>query len=52
MKYSIIIPCYNEADNIDNLIKCIMPLQERYDLEYILVENGSKDASKESFTGR
>lgn len=49
MKYSIIIPCYNERDNIDNLISRIKPLQERYNLEYILVENGSKDGSREYF---
>lgn len=49
MKYSIIIPCYNERDNIDNLIKRIRPLQAKYDLEYVLVENGSKDGSREYF---
>ena len=49
MKYSIIIPCYNEVDNIDNLIKRIISLQNKYDLEYVLVENGSKDNSKEYF---
>lgn len=49
MNYSIIIPCYNEADSIDNLIKRITPLQKKYDLEYVLVENGSKDNSREYF---
>lgn len=49
MKYSIIIPCYNEQDNIDTLIKRISPLQENYDIEYVLVENGSKDNSREYF---
>lgn len=49
MKYSIIIPCYNEAENIDNLIERIKPLQNKYDLEYILVENGSKDNSRNYF---
>ena len=49
MKYSIIIPCYNERDNIDSLIKRISPLQKKYDIEYILVENGSKDSSREYF---
>lgn len=49
MKYSIIIPCYNEKDNIDNLISRITPLQRKYDLEYVLVENGSKDGSREYF---
>lgn len=49
MKYSIIIPCYNEKENIDNLINRIRPLQSDYDLEYVLVENGSKDGSKKYF---
>ena len=49
MRYSIIIPCYNEKDNIDHLIKKITPLKKKYDLEYILVENGSQDRSKEYF---
>ena len=49
MKYSIIIPCYNEMNNINNLIHRITPLQNIYDLEYILVENGSKDNSKAYF---
>lgn len=49
MRFSIIIPCYNEADNIVNLVKKIVPLQKKYNLEYVLVENGSIDASKEIF---
>lgn len=49
VKYSIIIPCYNEADNLDNLMERIRPLQEKYDLEYVFVENGSKDNSRAYF---
>lgn len=49
MRFSIIVPCYNEKENIDNLIKRLQPLQEKYDLEYILVENGSGDGSKAYF---
>lgn len=52
MRYSIIIPCYNEADNIDNLLNKIRPLQEKYDLEYILVENGSTDDSRKCFMNK
>lgn len=48
-KFSIIIPCYNEADNIFNLIKRIKPLQRKFDIQYILVENGSRDKSREIF---
>lgn len=46
MKFSIIIPCFNERANIDNLIERIRPLQSGYNLEYILIENGSSDDSK------
>lgn len=49
MKFSIIIPCYNEKDNMDNLIVRISHLQTKFELEYILVENGSNDGSKEYF---
>lgn len=49
MKFSIIIPCYNERENIDSLIQRLLPLQDKYELEYVLVENGSKDGSKAYF---
>lgn len=49
MRFSIIIPCYNERKNIDKLISRIMPLQNQYDLEYVLVENGSQDDSRDYF---
>lgn len=49
MKFSIIIPCYNEFDNIENILARVKPLQDKYDMEYILVENGSKDNSREYF---
>lgn len=49
MKYSIIIPCYNEAGNLERLLGRICFLQKTYDLEFILVENGSKDKSREYF---
>jgi len=46
MKFSIIIPCYNEQANLALLIEKILPLQKDYELEYILVENGSTDNSR------
>ena len=49
MKFSIIIPCYNECTNLPSLIDNILPLQNDYELEYILVENGSTDNSREYF---
>jgi glycosyltransferase involved in cell wall biosynthesis len=46
MNFSIIIPCYNEYNNLAKLIKFILPLLENYNLEFILVENGSSDNSR------
>ncbi|GGP37184.1 glycosyltransferase family 2 protein [Saccharothrix coeruleofusca] len=48
-KITYIFPIYNEQDNIDLLHKTIdevtTPLQARYDLEFIYVNDGSRDAS-------
>lgn len=51
--FSIIIPCYNERDNLDSLIKKILPLVKKYSaegsdrtIEVIFVENGSQDDSR------
>lgn len=49
LKYSVIIPCYNERDNMEALLKRIIKLQSEFNLEYILVENGSLDGSAEYF---
>lgn len=49
MKYSIIIPCYNEAENLEILLQKILPLCKKYEVEFVLVENGSKDSSKSLF---
>lgn len=45
MKYSIVIPCYNEAENLPTLINRIKDFSKKRDIEFILVENGSKDES-------
>jgi dolichol-phosphate mannosyltransferase len=45
---SIVIPCYNEEANIDELarrLKIVFAEQSAYDFEVILVENGSRDAT-------
>ncbi len=49
MKYSIVIPCYNEADNLESLVNMILPITEEHDVEFVLVENGSKDNSRDVF---
>ena len=49
MKYSIILPCYNESESLDDLIKIIKKFPKKYKCEFILVENGSTDDSKKFF---
>lgn len=47
MKYSVIVPCYNEAGNIGPLVHALDKYSCRYDVEMILVENGSKDHTRQ-----
>ncbi len=46
MKYSIIVPCYNEELNIHKLIRRLDQVRGARDIEYIMVENGSKDGTR------
>ena len=46
-KYSLVIPCYNEEDNIDPLIGNAMDIIQNNSYEIILVNNGSEDKTKE-----
>ena len=47
---SIIVPCYNEAENIPLIIKRFREvLERRTDIEVLLVNNGSKDKSAKVF---
>ena len=46
MKYSVIIPCYNEEDNVEKLINLLSSKSDLYDIEWIIVENGSKDNTR------
>ena len=47
MKCSIVIPCYNEEDNLPQLVATIEEMARGRDIEFVLVENGSKDGSYE-----
>ena len=47
IKYSLVVPCYNEAENIDSLVNKCIPILDRKDCEVILVDNGSKDQTRE-----
>lgn len=45
IKFSLVIPCYNEAANLPLLLERCKTLCFRPDIEVILVDNGSSDAS-------
>lgn len=45
MKMSIVIPCYNEAENLEGLLKRFGEVIQDEDVEVILVDNGSEDQS-------
>lgn len=44
-RFSIVLPCYNEADNIPLLLERFKKFVGQYDFELILVNNGSTDHS-------
>ena len=45
----IVIPCYNEEENLVSLIKQCMDIQKNSDIRFLLVNNGSKDSTKDIF---
>jgi glycosyltransferase involved in cell wall biosynthesis len=47
MKFSLVIPCYNEAANLPLLLERCKEINRRHDIEVILVDNGSTDNSPE-----
>src|SRR3989338_1132806 len=50
-KISIVIPVYNEAENIDSLVRSFYKILEKLpDSEMIIAEDGSTDGTKEKLT--
>lgn len=47
MRFSLIIPCYNESANLPLLLERCKPLGAQPNIEVILVDNGSTDRSPE-----
>lgn len=47
MKYSVIVPCYNEEDNICRLVEVLEKTAGHRKVEFILVENGSQDNTRQ-----
>ena len=50
MKLSIVVPCYNEEQNIPLILERFGEIIERDDIEVILVDNGSTDGSAQVLT--
>ncbi|HMV46041.1 MAG TPA: glycosyltransferase family 2 protein [Leptospiraceae bacterium] len=46
-KLTIVIPCYNEEKNIPLILERLVKVVKRDDIEFLLVDNGSTDGSKE-----
>ncbi len=44
---SVIVPCYNEAHTIANAIKELQSLRDRFEVEIIVVDDGSTDGSSQ-----
>ena len=47
MLFSLVIPCFNEAENIENIIKRINQIQQKLNIEIVLVNNGSTDDTED-----
>jgi glycosyltransferase involved in cell wall biosynthesis len=47
MRFSLVIPCYNEAANLPLLLDRCKELAVRPDVEVVLVDNGSTDSTAE-----
>jgi glycosyltransferase involved in cell wall biosynthesis len=47
MRFSLVIPCYNEAANLPLLLERCKELSENPDVEVVLVDNGSTDSTAE-----
>lgn len=50
MKFSLVIPCYNEAPNLPLLLERCKPVGATDSVEVILIDNGSTDATAETLT--
>ncbi|MBQ1423583.1 MAG: glycosyltransferase family 2 protein, partial [Lachnospiraceae bacterium] len=52
-KISIVIPCYNEQDNVGPISEAVraqfadVPLLQKYDWEIIFMDNDSRDATRD-----
>ena len=47
MRFSLVIPCYNEAPNLPLVLESCKYLFERPDVEVLVIDNGSTVEEKE-----
>ncbi|HRN70708.1 MAG TPA: glycosyltransferase family 2 protein, partial [Candidatus Woesebacteria bacterium] len=47
---SIVIPVYNEENNIDTLLNRLLPIVKSYNYEILFINDGSKDNTSEVIT--
>ena len=50
MKLSIVIPIYNEVDTIDEIIRQVLAVDIGMDRELVLVDDGSRDGSRDKLS--
>ena len=43
----VVIPCFNEASNIPNLVRELSTVSQQIPVSFVLVDNGSTDATRE-----
>ena len=47
LRVSIVLPTYNERGNIEPLLEQLLPLQQHYNLEILVVDDDSADGTAE-----
>ena len=54
-KISVLIPCYNEAENVGPISKAVTDIMEcelsRYDYELVFIDNDSTDGTRDILRG-
>ena len=47
LRLSVVLPTFNERDNVEPMVEALLPLQENYDLELLFVDDDSNDGTSE-----
>ena len=46
MRYLVIIPTYNEVENVEKIIRAVMALEEGFDI--LVIDDGSPDGTADA----